>query len=120
MSRLPVDDRRHLRPSPLWPQGLLPALSDLRVLILVLDHGAPLLEAPQSALRASCNRHAETPRVALAPRAQGQMPGRLGAGVEVLVEPAAGRAVDAAGPPVDLHHGVLLPRLLGSGPHLLG
>ena len=59
-------------------------------------------------------RQVKADRMAMAPEPQRQLAGRLTAGVEMLVEPSLGRAVDTAQAPVYLHH------LLGMAGFLIG
>src|SRR3972149_2603135 len=68
-SALLVDHRRHLGLDALPLQGLLPALTDLRVLLLVLDDGAPLFQAHQGPVQLPAGSEVEADRVSAAAEA---------------------------------------------------
>src|SRR3989338_4113473 len=90
------------------------AAADLRVFIFVVDQSAALFYVYVDPILAALGCNLEADRVEPAAEAQRQVARRLRAGIEVLMKPPAGRAVDAPLPPADLHHLIGLSAFIGS------
>src|SRR5579862_2457666 len=116
----PVRHGRHSRSQAFGRQRRVEALTDLRILIFVIDQRAPLTDGDHHAVLAPLRGNLELDWHPVAVVADGQLPGGLGPSIEVLMEPAARRAVDAARSPVELHNLILAPVLVRAYASFLG
>src|SRR4030095_1826535 len=96
-----VSDRRHVALDAVLfaPLDELPA--NFRIFILVFDQGAAFAQARRRSFAVVARaRVMDGRRILAAAETERDMPGRLGAGVQMSVEPAVGRTVNTARLPI--------------------
>src|SRR5882724_1901165 len=111
--------RRHLARDAVFSHLVFVVCVNVRVFVGIFDQGAAFFHVDINAVLTALVGDLETARVKPAAVAQREMARRLGAGVEMLMKPAARRAIDAARFPFYLDDIFVVPGFVGPGAELL-
>src|SRR6185295_418897 len=96
------------------------AAPNLRIFVFILEQSATVFYRHQHAFVMTFSGGGEAGRMNSAAESDRQLPGRLAADVEMLMEPTSRRAINAAVFPAHFDDAVTVPALIGPGSHILG